>query len=110
MDSNQKNCNSVDSILAPYGLLILRLAIGVDWIVHALLKTSRGMETHVALLERNGIPGFLAWPTFTAELTLGIMFVFGFWSRQAAAFLLVFLLVVVWIKWPGAESTRAEDG
>jgi hypothetical protein len=27
MDSNQKNCNSVDSILAPYGLLILRLAI-----------------------------------------------------------------------------------
>lgn len=26
MDSNQKNCNSVDSILAPYGLLILRLA------------------------------------------------------------------------------------
>ena len=40
MDSNQKNCNSVDSILAPYGLLILRLAIGVDWIVHALLKTS----------------------------------------------------------------------
>jgi len=40
---------------------------------------------------------------------LGIMIVIGFWSRQAAAFLLVFLLVVVWIKWPGAESTRAED-
>jgi putative oxidoreductase len=32
----------------------LRLAIGIDWIAHAFLKTSRGMHTHEALLERNG--------------------------------------------------------
>ncbi len=86
--------------LAPFGLLILRVAIGTDWIVHALLKTFRGMNTHEALLARNGISPLLAWPTFTAELLFGTMIVLGLWSRQAAAFLLIFLAVVVWVKWP----------
>jgi putative oxidoreductase len=91
---------AVDQALAPYALLLLRVAIGADWIVHALLKTTRGMHTHEALLAKNGISPLLAWPTFTAELVLGTMIVIGLWSRQAAAFLLIFLGVVVWIKWP----------
>ena len=41
---------TVDPLLAPYGLFVLRVAVGFDWIVHAFLKTSRGMETHAALL------------------------------------------------------------
>ena len=46
---------TVDRVYAPYGLFLLRVAIGFDWIVHAFLKTSRGMETHAALLAKNGI-------------------------------------------------------
>ncbi len=98
--SVEAHAGAVDKKLAPFGLLILRVAIGTDWIVHALLKTFRGMNTHEALLARNGISPLLAWPTFTAELLLGTMIVIGFWSRQAAAFLLIFLAVVVWVKWP----------
>ena len=58
---------TVDRVYAPYGLFLLRVAIGFDWIVHAFLKTSRGMETHAALLARNGITPLLAWPTFSAK-------------------------------------------
>ncbi len=29
---------AVDGMLAPYGILVLRVAIGIDWIAHALLK------------------------------------------------------------------------
>jgi putative oxidoreductase len=92
--------SAVDAALAPYGLFLLRLAIGIDWIAHAFLKTSRGMNTHEALLERNGITPLLAWPTFSIEVIGGLCIILGFYSRQWAAFLLIFLGVVVWIKWP----------
>ena len=91
---------TVDRVYAPYGLFLLRVAIGFDWIVHAFLKTSRGMETHAALLARNGITPLLAWPTFSVEVIGGVAILLGWYTRQWAAFLLVFLAVVVWIKWP----------
>jgi putative oxidoreductase len=68
--------------------------------VHAFLKTSRGMETHAALLAKNGITPLLAWPTFSVEVIGGVAILLGWYTRQWAAFLLVFLAVVVWIKWP----------
>lgn len=91
---------TVDRVYAPYGLFLLRVAIGFDWIVHAFLKTSRGMETHAALLAKNGITPLLAWPTFSVEVIGGVAILLGWYTRQWAAFLLVFLAVVVWIKWP----------
>lgn len=94
------NNATVDQACAPYGLFLLRVAIGFDWIVHAFLKISRGMYTHEALLAKNGITPLLAWPTFGLEVIGGVAILLGWHTRQWAAFLLVFLAVVVWIKWP----------
>jgi putative oxidoreductase len=91
---------TVDRTLAPYGIFLLRAAIGIDWIVHAFLKTYRGMYTHEALLARNGITPLLAWPTFSLEVIGGVAILLGWYTRQWAAFLLIFLSVVIWIKWP----------
>ena len=41
-----KRSENVDQVLAGYGIFLLRVAIGVDWIAHAFLKTYRGMNTH----------------------------------------------------------------
>ena len=89
-----------DAVHARYGILLLRVAVGIDWIVHALLKTWRGMNTHEALLAKNGITPLLAWPTFSMELIGGCAILLGWYTRQWAAVLLIFLAVVVWIKWP----------
>ena len=94
------NNATVDPVLAQYGIFLLRAAVGIDWIVHALLKTYRGMNTHEALLAKNGITPLLAWPTFSVELIGGCAILLGWYTRQWSAFLLVFLAVVVWIKWP----------
>jgi putative oxidoreductase len=91
---------TVDTATAKYGIFVLRVAIGVDWIAHAFLKISRGMNTHEALLAKNGITPLLAWPTFGLEVVGGVALLLGWYTRQWAAFLLVFLAVVVWIKWP----------
>ena len=90
----------VDPVLAKYGIFLLRVAVGIDWIGHALLKTYRGMHTHEALLAKNGITPLLAWPTFSVELIGGCAILLGWYTRQWSAFLLVFLAVVVWVKWP----------
>jgi putative oxidoreductase len=90
----------MDQLYAPYGIFLLRVAIGIDWIVHAFLKTYRGMNTHEALLAKNGITSLLAWPTFSLELIGGFAILLGWYTRQWSAFLLVFLTVVIWIKWP----------
>jgi putative oxidoreductase len=90
----------LDQVYAPYGIFLLRVAIGIDWIAHALLKTYRGMYTHEALLAKNGIASLLAWPTFSIELIGGCAILLGWYTRQWSAILLVFLAVVVWIKWP----------
>jgi putative oxidoreductase len=94
------NNATVDPVSAPYGIFLLRVAVGIDWIVHAFLKTWRGMNTHEALLAKNGITPLLAWPTFTLELIGGCAILLGWYTRQWSAMLLVFLAVVVWIKWP----------
>ena len=91
---------TVDRVYAPYGLFLLRVAIGFDWIVHAFLKISRGMYTHEALLAKNGITPLLAWPTFSVEVIGGVAILLGWYTRQWAGFLLIFLGVVIWIKWP----------
>jgi putative oxidoreductase len=91
---------TVDATTAKYGVFVLRVAIGIDWIAHAFLKISRGMNTHEALLAKNGITPLLAWPTFGLEVVGGVAILLGWYTRQWAAFLLVFLAVVVWIKWP----------
>src|ERR1700712_2965673 len=77
----------VDQVYAQYGIFLLRVAIGIDWIAHAFLKTYRGMHTHEALLAKNGITPLLAWPTFGLELVGGTCILLGWYSRQWAVFL-----------------------
>jgi putative oxidoreductase len=99
-EASADRSDNLDQAYVPYGIFLLRVAIGVDWIAHAFLKTYRGMNTHEALLAKNGIPSLLAWPTFSLEVIGGIAILLGWYSRQWAAFLLIFLATVVWIKWP----------
>jgi putative oxidoreductase len=94
------NSATRDRLYTSCGLFVLRVAIGIDWIVHAFLKTYRGMTTHEALLAKNGITPLLAWPTFSLEVIGGVAILLGWYTRQWATFLLIFLAVVVWIKWP----------
>jgi putative oxidoreductase len=80
---------TTDAVYARYGIFVLRVAVGIDWIVHAFLKTYRGMYTHEALLAKNGITPLLAWPTFSVEVIGGCAILLGWYTRQWAAFLLV---------------------
>jgi putative oxidoreductase len=71
--------------LSPYGAALLRVALGVALIAHALLKplvfTFAGT---VGFFESVGYPGWSAYPVFAIELVAGAMLVAGWHSRIAA--------------------------
>jgi len=87
----------IDTRTAPYAALVLRVALGVMFITHALLKyyvfTLPGT---VKFFESIGLPGPLAYLTLWAELIGGTLILAGAWSRWAAAALVPLLIGATW--------------
>ena len=90
--------NTVDEYYSAIGALVLRLALGVMWIAHALLKwlvfTIPGFA---GWLESEGLPSFMAWPVFSLELVGGIMILFGVYGRYVSVALIPVMIVAAWV-------------
>lgn len=80
---------AVDPSSAPYGIFLLRAALGTMWIAHALMKyvlfTIAGFG---GFLAKVGFPAELAWPVFLAELIGGILILTGVYARHVALLLI----------------------
>jgi len=78
---------------APYGALILRNALGIMFIAHALLKilvfTPAGTAGFFASV---GVPGWFAYPTIGAELIGGALLVVGYQTRLVSLALVPVLI------------------
>ena len=76
---------------------LLRVALGVMFIAHALLKVLVfTLPGTVGFFESLGLPGVLAYVTVAAELTGGAMLLLGVYTRPVAAALLPILLGATW--------------
>jgi putative oxidoreductase len=85
------------------GIFVLRTALGVMWIAHALLKLLVfTLPGTVAYFDSVGLPGALAYPVFAAELLGGIALVSGFYARQVSLMLVPVML--------GAASVHIGNG
>jgi putative oxidoreductase len=86
-----------DSSNADYAALVLRVALGVMFIAHALLKyfvfTLPGTAQFFASL---GLPGVLGYVTFGAELAGGILLIAGVCTRVVALALVPVLIGATW--------------
>lgn len=101
----------VDTKLAPYGALALRLALGVMFVAHAYLKlavfTVAGFE---GFLGSVGLPAFLGWPIILAELLGGIAILTGFYARWVSLALVPILLGALVIHAPNGWVFNAPNG
>ena len=87
----------IDVRTAPYAALVLRVALGVMFIAHALLKVYVfTVPGTVKFFESIGLPGPLAYVTISAELIGGTLILAGAWSRWAAAALVPVLIGATW--------------
>ena len=86
---NTSDSPAVDAASAPYGVFVLRAALGTMWIAHALMKyvlfTIAGFG---GFLAKVGFPAELAWPVFLAELIGGVLILTGVYARHVALLLI----------------------
>ena len=87
----------IDSRTAPYAALLLRVALGIMFIAHALLKyVVFTLPGTVKFFESLGLPGPLAYVTFAAELIGGLLILGGVYARWVALALVPILLGATW--------------
>ena len=78
----------IDSKAGPYGVLLLRVALGAMFIAHACLKLFVfTMPGTVQFFESLGLPAWFAWLTVVAELGGGAFLVLGIYARIIALLL-----------------------
>jgi putative oxidoreductase len=93
----------IDTRNAPFGLFLLRVALGVMFVAHAWLKVSVfTIPGFAGFLEQVGFPGALAWPVVLLEALGGVAIILGVYSRWVAAALIPVLI--------GALSVHAGNG
>jgi putative oxidoreductase len=66
------------------GLLILRLAVAVVILFHGAYKVANGIDWMSGLLAKNGLPAFLRYGVYVAELVAPVLLIVGLWTRLAA--------------------------
>jgi len=87
----------IDNRTAPYAAFVLRAALGVMFIAHALLKYSVFTLPGTAkFFESLGLPGPLAYATFAAELIGGALILAGLGTRWVSLALVPVLLGATW--------------
>jgi putative oxidoreductase len=87
----------IDNRTAPYAAFVLRAALGLMFIAHALLKYSVFTLPGTAkFFESLGLPGPLAYLTFGAELIGGALILGGLGARWVALALVPLLLGATW--------------
>lgn len=67
-----------------FGLLILRITIGLLMLLHGISKFSGGLEFISGMLVEKGLPGFFAYGVIIGEVLAPILIVVGFRTRIAA--------------------------
>ncbi len=93
----------IDLRTAPYGLFLLRAALGAMWISHALMKLFLfGISGFAGYLTSLGMPGALAGPVILIELVGGLLILLGLYARPVAI-----LMIPVMI---GAMSAHLGNG
>ena len=103
----------MDQRLQPYGALVLRVALGVMFLVHSLyLKlVVFTLPGTVKFYESIGLPGWGAHATIAVETIAGVLLILGYRTREAALVALPVLLGAAWVHWKnGWLFTNAGGG
>ena len=96
---------------APYAALVLRVALGVMFIAHALLKVIVfTVPGTVQFFQSVGLPGILAYVTIAIELVAGVLLLAGFFTRWVALATVPVLLGAAWVHVPNGWVFSAQGG
>lgn len=77
-----------------WGLLALRLGVGVAFLAHGLQKLGN-MDMVVGFFAQLGMPAFLAWFVAIVETLAGAALILGLWTCVAGSLVAIIMVVAV---------------
>jgi len=78
-----------------WGLLLLRLVLGLSFAMHGYAKFSGGIENTSSWFESIGLPGILAYGVALLEVMGGLALMAGLATRLLGAFYVIVMLVAI---------------
>ncbi|WP_276381122.1 DoxX family protein [Flavobacterium sp. H4147] len=93
-----------------FGLLILRLAVGILMLFHGIGKLNGGIEFIGGMLSGKGIPSFIAYGALIGEILAPLLIIIGFRTRIGALLLAINCLVAFLLVHTGDVGKLSETG
>jgi putative oxidoreductase len=102
----------IDNRTAPYAATVLRVSLGAMYIAHSLVLKhfTYTLPGTAQFFESLGLPGALAYLTFWAELTGGVLLLAGLGSRWVALALVPVLAGAAWVHAANGWVFSAQNG
>src|SRR5881296_3750728 len=97
--ASPKGEKMIDALRAPYGALLLRVSMGVLFILHGLYLKAMvfGMAGAGKYFASLGLPDWFAWVVMAYETLGGLALILGLYTRWVAVFLGVHLLFAAYL-------------
>ena len=93
-----------------FGLLILRLVLGVCLFMHGVAKIMNGVGGVKGMLAAKGIPEFVAYGVYLGEIVAPIMIILGIFCRIGALFVFGLSVVILYVAHPDLVAMNSHGG
>jgi putative oxidoreductase len=92
------------------GLLVLRVGIAAVVLFHGVFKLTHGVAWIAGPLGQLGLPAFLAYGVYLAEIVAPLLLIIGLWTRLAALVIAFQMVMAVLLARRGDVTTVNEMG
>lgn len=77
------------------GKLVLRLALGVLFLLHGIAKLQKGIGPIIGMVEGVGLPAFVAWGVYVGEVLAPLLVIAGWYARVGALVIVINMLFAI---------------
>lgn len=92
------------------GKLILRVTLAILILLHGVAKITGGVGHIAGMLEKNGLPGAVAYFVLVGEVLAPILMLIGAWTRLAAVIIAGNMIVAIGLVHMGELLTLGKTG
>ncbi len=78
-------------------LLMLRVVVGVLFILHGIHKITTGVDWMTDLLQSHGLPGFLRYGVYIGEVLAPALLIAGLFTRPAGAIIALNMIFALFL-------------
>ena len=90
--------------------LLLRLTLGVLILLHGIAKLKGGPGFVMGVVDKAGLPGFVAYGVYIGEVLAPLLLIVGFWTRIAALIVAVNMVFALYLVHVPQLFTLSQTG